>query len=253
MRKSLPASVLCVLLAGCAAPVATPTPVATVAPTAEPSTVAPTPTVTWSPTPGPVTYPRRGPGTYAIATGTGPVAGASGTLLRYQVAVEHEITGFDLPAATAFVEATLSDPRGWTGGGLWRLQRVGPEQPADFTVYFVTPGTRDEVCPGWGDGYTNCRNGARVVVNIDRWQNGTPHIDASHLEEYRRYIVNHETGHRLGYNHELCPGPGQPAPVMQQQTLGLHGCTLNAWPYVGGVLHRGASGAYDDPIPAPAN
>src|SRR5690606_33461640 len=89
MRKSLPASVLCVLLAGCAAPVATPTPVATVAPTAEPSTVAPTPTVTWSPTPGPVTYPRRGPGTYAIATGTGPVAGASGTLLRYQVAVEH--------------------------------------------------------------------------------------------------------------------------------------------------------------------
>jgi hypothetical protein len=165
------------------------------------------------------------------------------------VAVENEIVGFDLPAATAFVEATLSDPRSWTGGGRWRLQRVGPGQPADFTVYFVTPGTRDEVCPGRGDGYTNCRNGARVVVNIERWLHGVPHIDASQLSEYRRYVINHETGHRLGYDHELCPGPGQPAPVMQQQTLGLHGCTLNPWPYVNGTLYRGEPGTYDDPVP----
>lgn len=29
---------------------------------------------------------------------------------------------------------TLADPRGWTGGAEWRLQRVGPDSGADLTV-----------------------------------------------------------------------------------------------------------------------
>jgi hypothetical protein len=85
-------------------------------------------------------------------------------------------------------------------------------------------------------------------MNMDRWVNGVPNYGAP-LEEYRRYAINHETGHRLGDGHELCPGQGQLAPVMQQQTLGLHGCVANAWPYPNGTRYRGRSGAYSDPVP----
>jgi Protein of unknown function (DUF3152) len=68
------------------------------------------------------------------------------------------------------------------------------------------------------------------------------------LPTYRQYVVNHEVGHRLG--HMLCPGTRQPAPVMQQQTLGMHGCTVNPWPYPDRKhFYTGRSGAYDDAVP----
>ena len=126
--------------------------------------------------------------------------------------------------------------------------RVGPGGPADFTVYLATPGTRDDPLPDVADGYTSCRNGDRVVINVARWVKGVPRYGAS-LTTYRRYVVNHEVGHRLGYGHERCPGRGRPAPVMQQQTLGRHGCTANASPYRDGGPLRGPVGAYTDEIP----
>ncbi len=86
------------------------------------------------------------------------------------------------------------------------------------------------------------------MLNVDRWAHGVPDYGAP-LSTYRQYMVNHETGHRLGNGHELCPGPGRPAPVMEQQTLGRHGCRANAWPYVDGRAYHGRSGVYDDPIP----
>jgi hypothetical protein len=50
------------------------------------------------------------------------------------------------------------------------------------------------------------------------------------LPEYRAMVVNHETGHQLGFNHLYCQGTGQLAPVMQQQSISLQGCLFNAWP-----------------------
>jgi hypothetical protein len=197
----------------------------------------------------PVTYPVAGPGTFDVASTAGAVAGTRGTLLTYRVAVEHRIAGISTNAFADAVATTLADPRGWTATGRWRLQRAAAGTRYDFTIYLATPATRDVLCKGGYDRYTSCRRDDSVVLNVARWVHGVPEYGAD-LGTYRQYMVNHETGHRLYHGHELCTGPGRPAPVMQQQTLGLHGCVANAWPMVNGKAYAGVSGQYDDPVPA---
>ena len=45
-------------------------------------------------------------------------------------------------------------------------------------------------------------------------------------------VINHETGHRLDHrdNETVCQQAGKPAPLMQQQSISLRGCTINEWP-----------------------
>ncbi|MET8092510.1 DUF3152 domain-containing protein [Micromonospora sp. NPDC005220] len=198
----------------------------------------------------PVSYPATGGNRWSVAPGEKtPGRATAGRLLRYRVAVERDIRGLPAADIATAITTTLNDPRGWTAGGAWRLRRVGAGEPTDFTIYLATPGTRDTLCQDAPDAYTSCRNGGRVVLNVARWVKGVPGYGAS-LDTYRQYMVNHEVGHKLGYGHERCPGRGRSAPVMQQQTLGLHGCTANAWPYPKGeVRYSGPVGAYDDEIP----
>ncbi|MBE1580238.1 DUF3152 domain-containing protein [Amycolatopsis roodepoortensis] len=232
-RRALALAVCVLVVSGCETHAVAP-------PAVIPVTV---PSTTSSSAPKPVLAPPSA----EIPLGEGPVAGHSGRLLRYRLAVEADIAGVSVDDFTKTVELTLADPRGWTAGGRWRLQRVGPDDPADFTIHLATPGTRDVLC-GRPDGYTSCRNGNNVVLNVARWANGVPGYGAP-LTVYRQYMVTHEVGHRLGRGHEKCPVPGALAPVMQQQTLGLHGCAPNPWPYPDGKQHSGPSGEYDDPIP----
>ncbi|MET8552722.1 DUF3152 domain-containing protein [Micromonospora zamorensis] len=198
----------------------------------------------------PISYPAAGGNRWSTAPGeTAGGRPGDGRLLRYRVVVERDIRGLPVGDIAAAITATLNDPRGWTAGGAWRLRRVGAGGATDFTIYLATPGTRDTLCQDMPDGYTSCRNGGRVVLNVARWVKGVPGYGAS-LATYRQYMVNHEVGHKLGLGHERCPGRDRPAPVMQQQTLGRHGCTANAWPYPEGkVRYSGPVGAYDDEIP----
>jgi hypothetical protein len=182
---------------------------------------------------GEETYVERGAGSLSVVDGTSPLLG-SGPLRRFIVEVEDgiEVDGAGFAAA---VEATLGDPRSWGSGGRMSFQRVGVAEANarafDFKVSLVSPGSMERYCPGVGTGgYTSCRYGDRAVINLARWATAVPHYEGD-VATYRPYVVNHEVGHVLGNGHVDCPGPGQLAPVMQQQTLGLQGCVKNAWPY----------------------
>jgi uncharacterized protein DUF3152 len=195
-----------------------------------------------------ITYPVRGAVSYSVLPGDPTTIGTSGRLMKFQISIEGGIQGIDRPAFAKSVRDIYGAPQGWTSAGQWRFRQVGPGQPADFKLMLVTPGTRDILCGGGPDRYTSCRIGDRVVLNVARWAHAVPNYGAS-LTAYRQYMVNHETGHRLGNHHELCPGPGRPAPVMEQQTLGLHGCVANSWPYLNGTRYKGRAGQYNDPAP----
>ncbi|MEV8513897.1 DUF3152 domain-containing protein [Dactylosporangium sp. NPDC051484] len=236
--------VLC--LAACSAPTlySSSEPAAHPLPAPEPSTTTATPGPATVSVPE-ISYPAAGGNAYEYAAAGGPVAGTSGSLLTYRIAVERDITGITAGEFAEAVEAVFADPRSWPGTGQWRLRRAGSGERYGFTIFLATPATRDRLCGSSYDRYTSCRNGNNVVINVDRWVHGVPDYGAD-LVTYRQYVINHETGHRLYHGHELCPGPGRPAPVMQQQTLGLHGCVANAWPIVEGRLYAGPSGQYDE-------
>ena len=162
-------------------------------------------------------------------SGHSNVRGTSGRLVTYRVEVEQGSGVAPRDFARA-IDGTLRHKQGWTAGGHWRFQRISTGDP-DLIIRLATPDTVDELCGAAGantGGYTSCRAGQHVMLNLDRWHLGVPHV--TDLNTYRHYLINHEVGHGLGKGHEKCPAPGQRAPVMSQQTLGLHGCRANGWP-----------------------
>jgi Protein of unknown function (DUF3152) len=172
---------------------------------------------------------ESGTGEFDVATGSAPAPG-TGEVHTLRVEVERDLP-VDRDRFAGFVLATLNDPRSWGHHRTMTFARTDGDAP--ITVVLASPDTTARMC---GDvstrGLLSCRIGPHVVLTFHRWVNGTDEY-ANDLTGYRRYLVNHEVGHALGHGHERCPGPGEPAPVMQQQTLGLKGCGPNAWPYPG--------------------
>jgi hypothetical protein len=147
--------------------------------------------------------------------------------VTYSVETRGTITA-DFASFKQLANATLNDARGWAALGL-RFTEVA--SGGDFTLVLSEASQLPSFSPGCGVDYS-CNAGRYVIINQDRWEGATPSWNEAKgsLRDYRHMVVNHETGHWLGHSHSSCGGPGQLAPVMQQQSIDLQGCKFNPWP-----------------------
>jgi hypothetical protein len=166
-------------------------------------------------------------GTFSVVPGTDPGPG-TGAVRTVRVEVEDGLL-VDGPAFAATVMATLNDPRGWGADGSLSFARTDGD--AELRVILASPTTVDDLCaPLDTGGEVSCGTNGRAVLNLRRWVLATQEY-AADKTAYRQYLVNHEVGHLLGHRHERCPGPGQRAPLMQQQSYRAAPCTPNPWPF----------------------
>ncbi len=157
----------------------------------------------------------------------------------YRIDVEK---GLDLDAGlfAEAVQKTLNDDRSWAHNGAMTFERISSGDP-DFVITLASPGTTGDWCAKSGLDTTvdnvSCDSAStdRVMINAYRWAQGAVTFGPDKMLSYRQMLINHEVGHRLGYNHVSCRTPGALAPVMQQQTktLELEGikCKANPWVY----------------------
>lgn len=125
-------------------------------------------------------------------------------------------------------QQTFDDPRGWRGAGI-AFRRVA--RGGAFSLVLAEASRVPDFSSGCSAEWS-CRVGRYVIINQMRWRGASPMWRQSgrSLRDYRHMVVDHETGHWLGWGHRSCPRRGAPAPVMQQQSMGLQGCRPNPWP-----------------------
>ena len=171
---------------------------------------------------------ERPTGSLAFVPGRTKSTGG-GRSYSYAVYVEKGLK-VDREAFARRVGATLTDRRGWTRTGRVSFRQVPKATSANTRVILASPRLVDRLCaPLATQGYVSCTQGASLILNLNRWRSAVPHWNRSR-EDYRRMLVNHEMGHRIGHGHRNCAAAGNHAPVMQQQTYGLQGCKANPWP-----------------------
>jgi len=138
---------------------------------------------------------------------------------------------------TYYIRPSLSDPffaeeteRIIRNNQIWkrkgfRLSRVGQAQEADFTIE-LAPRKRLNKYHREKEYYPDGReirfsmtiDGRTIYIDETNWTKGVAESRLA-LAEYRRYVILHEVGHALGYNHVPCKKAVK-CPVMYQMTRG---------------------------------
>jgi hypothetical protein len=143
-------------------------------------------------------------------------------LVRFKFLIDTDVISPPHAQLEFYITAYLNDPQGWSKHGYF-FEPVTTNE--DVLIRLSLPKTIEKQC---GDGKLSCAElgGKRVWLNSQRWFHGGPRSKLS-LDNYRQYMVSHEIGHILGFDHEKCPCKKCPAPIMMQQTLGIGECSTN--------------------------
>ncbi|WP_314029099.1 DUF3152 domain-containing protein [Corynebacterium argentoratense] len=213
-------------------------------------------------------YTQQGEGSFHVVGAPGDVVGqGQEQTFRYVIEVEDGLDASSYggeDALAAMIDATLSNPKGWTADKRFAFQHVsgdgldpnganfnGQGEQPDLRIQLASTETTHEHCGNDLEMETSCFTpiGNRVIINEARWIRGATTFQGD-LGAYRQYLINHEVGHGIGYaNHEPCGAQGALAPIMMQQTLSLNNaelrkispsesypdndfvCRPNAWPF----------------------
>jgi hypothetical protein len=189
----------------------------------------------------PLAATLKGSGKFDAVEGVAKAPG-KGQKYTYRVDVEQGL-GLDAELFAEAVQKTLNDDRSWAHNNARTFERRHSGK-VDFVITLASPGTTADWCAKSGLDTTvdnvSCDSAAteRVMINAYRWARGAKTYGDDKIYPYRQMLINHEVGHRLGYNHVTCDKNGDLAPVMQQQTkfLEYNGirCRPNAWAYPSG-------------------
>lgn len=149
--------------------------------------------------------------------------------ISYDISTRGAVEG-DIEEFRQIVAEIYADERGWLRAGV-KMEEV--ESDAQVHVILASGEEVKKASPIICSDELSCQVGQLILINDTRWMNASDSYNALgvSLKDYRRMVVNHETGHYLGHPHiPACETPNGLGPIMLQQSTGLRGCTPNPWP-----------------------
>ena len=158
--------------------------------------------------------------------------------VKYEITYDISFRGTLKADRTEFekvVDQTLTDNRGWARAGV-KFQKVA--SGGRLHVVLASGVEVEKASPNGCSSELSCTVKPYVLINDDRWLNGTDSYQGAGIAAYRQMVINHEVGHFLGHDHVWSCDNGV-APVMLQQSTGLRGCSANSWPLASELWVRG--------------
>jgi Protein of unknown function (DUF3152) len=210
-------------------------------------------------------FTEDGQKVWRVIPGGDPKVGeGTAKVFTYTVEVEDGVDTTSYGGDDGFarmVSQTLGNPKSWIHNPQFAFLRIDDTSDAepDFRVSLTSPMTVREGCGYEIELEASCYNPAytplsggpeeqRVLINEARWVRGAIPFQGD-IGSYRQYVINHEVGHAIGYqHHEPCDENGALAPIMMQQTFSTANddaakfdpdwvrtdgkvCRFNPWPY----------------------